>query len=105
MFSPQPVRERESQRVKELRERGIYRTPEGTKVVASRTRQSIFQTSKAAIQTGLGNIFFLFNRYAWAFHDQPDYMVNEKGQIVLDEAEACWRVEDLVDTGHTAGAH
>jgi hypothetical protein len=91
--------------VKELRERGIYTTPEGTKVVASRTRRSIFQTSKTIIQTGLGNIFFLFSRYAWAFHDQPDYMVDEKGCIILDESNSRWRVEDLTDTGHTAGAH
>ena len=91
--------------MKELRERGIYRTPEGRRVVASRTRQSIFQTGKAAIQTGLGNIFFLFSQYAWAFHDQPCYMVDEAGQIVLDEAESRWRIEDLTDTGHTAGAH
>lgn len=91
--------------MKDLRERGIYATPEGTRVVASRIRRSIFQTSKTAVQTGLGNIFFLFSRYAWAFHDQPDYMVDEKGQILLEEAAARWRVEDLVDTGHTAGAH
>lgn len=91
--------------MKELRERGIYNTPEGTQVVASRTRRSIFQTGKTAIQTGLDNIFFLFSRYAWAFHAEPDYMVDERGRIVLDEAESRWRVEDLTDTGHTAGAH
>jgi hypothetical protein len=91
--------------VKELRERGIYRTPEGTQLVASRTRRSIFQASKAAIQTGFGNIFFLFSRYAWAFHDQPRYMVDEKERVVLDEASSRWRIEDLTDTGHTAGAH
>lgn len=91
--------------MKELRERGIYTTPEGTRVVASRTRRSIFQTGKAAIQTGFGNIFFLFSRYAWAFHEQPDYMVDEKGRIVLCESDPRWRVEDLTDTGHTAGAH
>jgi hypothetical protein len=91
--------------VRELRERGIYATPEGKRVVASRTRRSIFQTGKAALETGLGNIFFLFSRYAWAFHDQPDYMVDEKGQVLLEETEARWRVEDLIDTGHTAGAH
>lgn len=104
--SPQiPLMQGENKRVKELRERGIYTTPEGKTLVASRTRQSIFQTGKAAIQTGLGNIFFLFSRYAWAFHDQPDYMVSERGQIVLGETVERWRVEDLVDTGHTAGAH
>ena len=91
--------------MKVLRERGIYNTPEGAQVVASRTRRSIFQTGKAAIQTGFGNIFFLFSRYAWAFHDQPDYMVDERGRIVLEEAELRWRVEDLTDTGYTAGAH
>jgi hypothetical protein len=91
--------------VTELRERGIYRTPEGTEVVASRARRSIFQTSKAAVQTGFGNIYFLFSRYAWAFHSQPDYMVDEKGYILVHEAEPRWRVSDLVDTGHTAGAH
>ncbi len=91
--------------MKELRERGIYRTPEGTEVVASRTRRSIFQTGKAAMQTGFGNIFFLFSRYAWAFHGHPDYMVDERGCVVLDESKSGWRVEDLTDTGHTAGAH
>lgn len=91
--------------MKELRERGIYNTPLGTQVVASRTRRSIFQTGKAAIQTGFDNIFFLFSRYAWAFHDRPGYMVDERDGIVLDEAESRWRVEDLTDTGHTAGAH
>ena len=91
--------------MKELRERGIYRTPGGAQVVASRTRRSIFQSGKAAIQTGFGNIFFLFSRYAWAFHDQPDFMVDEKGHTVLDRADSCWSVEDLTDTGHTAGAH
>jgi hypothetical protein len=74
-------------------------------VVASRTRRSIFQTGKAAIQTGFGSIFFLFSRYAWAFHAQPRYMVDEKGQVLLDEEQPRWRIEDLIDTGHTAGAH
>jgi len=92
-------------RVKELRERGIYTTPGGKQFVASRTRRSVFQTGKAAIETGLGNIFFLFSRYAWAFHERPDFMVDEKGRIVLDESDSRWRIEDLTDTGHTAGAH
>lgn len=91
--------------MKYLRERGIYRTPQGTKLIASRSRRSIFQTGKTMVQTGLSNVFFLFSRYAWAFHKQPDYMVDEKGRIVPAEATARWRVEDLVDTGHTAGAH
>lgn len=91
--------------MQELRERGIYTTPGGKQFVASRTRRSIFQIGKAAIQTGFGNIFFLFSRYAWAFHDQPDFMVDEKGRVVLDEANPGWRIEDLTDTGHTAGAH
>lgn len=91
--------------MKELRERGIYRTPGGKQFVASRRRRSVFQTSKAAIQTGFGNIFFLFSRYAWAFHDGPDFMVDEKGRIVIDESESRFRIEDLTDTGHTAGAH
>jgi hypothetical protein len=92
-------------RVKELRERGIYTIPGGKQFVASRRRRSMFQTGKAAIQTGFGNIFFLFSRYAWAFHDQPDYMVDEKGRVVLDESDSRWLVEELTDTGHTAGAH
>lgn len=89
----------------ELRERGIYITPGGKQLVASRRRRSIFQTGKAAIETGFGNIFFLFSRYAWAFHARPDFMVDDKGRIVIDEADSRWRVEDLTDTGHTAGAH
>lgn len=91
--------------MKELRERGIYITPGGRQFVASRRRRSIFQTGKAAIETGFGNIFFLFSRYAWAFHAGPEFMVDEKGRIVLDEASSRWNVEDLTDTGHTAGAH
>jgi hypothetical protein len=73
--------------------------------VASRARRSVFQTGKAAIQTGFGNIFFLFSRYAWAFHARPDFMVDEKGHIIIDGSDLRWRVEDLTDTGHTAGAH
>jgi hypothetical protein len=91
--------------VKVLRERGIYRTPEGTEVVASRARHSIFQTGKAAVQTGLGNIYFLFSRYAWAFHARPDYMVDEGGLVLPHEEKAAWHVRDLIDTGHTAGDH
>lgn len=91
--------------MRELRERGIYRTPEGKEFVASRQRRSIFQTGKAAVETGLGAIFFLFSRYAWAFHDKPAYMVDERGEVLRDEAQAGWRIEDLTDTGHTAGAH
>jgi hypothetical protein len=91
--------------VQVLRERGIYRTPEGTRVVASRTRRSIFQAGKTAVETGVGSIFFLFSSYAWAFHAKPDYMVDESKRVVLDERAPRWRVEDLIDTGHTAGAH
>ncbi len=105
MLSPTIRVQGENHRVRELRERGIYRTPEGKELVASRRRRSIFQTGKAAIETGFGNIFFLFSRYAWAFHDEPDYMVDEKGRVVLDESSSRWQVEDLTDTGHTAGAH
>lgn len=91
--------------MKELRERGIYRTPNGKEFVASRKRRSIFQTGKAAVETGFGAIFFLFSRYAWAFHDRPDYMVDERGRVLFDEEEAGLLIEDLTDTGHTAGAH
>lgn len=91
--------------MKQLRERGIYRAPGGKQFVASRRRRSVFQTGKAAIETGLGNIFFLFSRYAWAFHGGPDFMVDEKGRVVIDESDSRWRIEELTDTGHTAGAH
>ncbi len=73
--------------------------------MASRTRRSIFQTGKTAVETGAGQIFFLFSSYAWAFHARPHYMVDENNRVVLDEREPRWRVEELVDTGHTAGAH
>jgi len=91
--------------VNELRERGIYKTPTGREVVASCKRQSVFQIGKTVIETGKGYVFFLFSRYAWAFHAQPDYMVDDAGRVLPDEQIPNWRAEDLIDTGHTAGAH
>jgi hypothetical protein len=76
-----------------LRERGIYKTSDGARLVASSRRQ------------GRG-ILRLFSMYAWAFHTSPEFIVSENGSII-DENKLLplYHVNELTDTGHTAGAH
>jgi hypothetical protein len=90
--------------MKQLRERGIYLAPDGQSFVASRLRQT---TADRLILSHMGSgvACFLFNRYQWAFHGRPDYEVSEAGKLLPLAQRLSWHVDQLIDTGATAGAH
>jgi hypothetical protein len=73
--------------MKELRERGIYRLPEGEELVASMTR---------------GGTFALFDQRVWARYGVPDYEVNAEGRLTRMGESTRYSITDLTDTGRTA---
>ncbi|HEX8180304.1 MAG TPA: hypothetical protein VF525_12230 [Pyrinomonadaceae bacterium] len=73
--------------MKDLRERGIYRTPDGDELVASVTR---------------GGAYALFNPKVWQRYGVPDYEVDAQGRLTRMGESTRLRVEDLQDTGRTA---
>jgi hypothetical protein len=91
--------------MKQLRERGIYLAPDGQRLVASRLRQTTADGRLILSHIGSGVACFLFNRYQWAFHGRPDYAVSEAGRLLPLNQASNWRVDQLIDTGATAGAH
>ncbi|MGH9944498.1 MAG: hypothetical protein ACRD9R_19295 [Pyrinomonadaceae bacterium] len=96
-----------------LRERGIYCAPDGTRLVASNVRHGASARADFALPAGRGNNnnggqpYYLFNSYAWSFHEAPDYEVRDCGCVVSLHADARpgWDATDLADTEWTAGAH
>ncbi len=88
-----------------LREKGIYRTPDGKRLVASSARNSIFHSSKVIARTGGGGDYYLYTSYAWAFHGPADYKISIAGEVEPAEDCAPLRADDLIDTGWTAGDH
>ncbi len=74
--------------MKELRERGVYTLPDGEEFIASVAR---------------GGGFALFNPRVWKRYGVPDYEVDPSGRLTQLGQSTRWRVDDLVDTGRTAG--
>jgi hypothetical protein len=91
--------------MKQLRERGIYLAPDGQSFVASRLRQTTADGRLIWSRIRSGVACFLFNRYQWAFHGRPDYAVSEGGKLLPLDQPLSWCVDQLIDTGATAGAH
>jgi len=91
--------------VKELRECGIYETPNGKKLVASRFRRSTSDGRRILSSIGSNISYFLFSQYQWAFHGDPDFEVGPTGELLPPGCGVTWSIEELVDTGITAGAH
>ena len=73
--------------MQELRERGIYRMPDGEELVASMTR---------------GGGYALFNPKVWQRYGVPDYEVDAQGRLTRMGESTRLRLEDLQDTGRTA---
>lgn len=71
----------------ELRERGIYKLPDGEEFVASVAR---------------GGGYVLYNPQIWKHYGVPDYEVNAQGRLTRMGESTRWRIEDLSDTGQTA---
>ncbi|HKP47605.1 MAG TPA: hypothetical protein VJT50_13475 [Pyrinomonadaceae bacterium] len=90
--------------MQDLRERGIYRAPNGESFVASRERHTT--ADGKPIRSRLGRLsYFLFGRYEWAFHGPPSYEVANSGRLLALAEPADFQPEQLIDTGATAGAH
>ena len=90
--------------MKELRECGIYETPTGKKLIASRFRRSTSDGRRIISAIGSNISYFLFSQYQWAFHGEPDFEVAPTGELVSSNL-ANWSIDELTDTGFTAGAH
>ena len=71
----------------ELRERGIYRLPDGEELVASMTR---------------GSHVALYNPRIWQRYGVPDYQIDAQGRLTRMGESTRLRIEDLTDTGQTA---
>lgn len=91
--------------MKHLRERGIYRTPNGESFVASSERKTTSDGKRILSRLGNQLSCFLFARYEWAFHGLPDYEVATTGNVVALKPHPNFRPDQLIDTGATAGAH
>jgi hypothetical protein len=71
----------------ELRERGIYKLPDGDELVASIAR---------------GGSFVLYNPRIWERYGVPDFEVDAQGRLTQMGESTRYRIEDLQDTGRTA---
>ena len=91
--------------MKELRERGIYLAPDGQSFVASKARQKTADGRGIISRIGNEVSGFLFNRYQWAFHGAPDYEITPSGHLLPLKQTSELQIDQLIDTGATAGAH
>jgi hypothetical protein len=91
--------------MKQLRERGIYQTPHGQRLVASSFRRTTADGRRILSRLGSNVNCFLFSAYQWSFHGWPDYEVAPEGELMTINQVAGWRIDELIDTGATAGTH
>ncbi|HEV7472720.1 MAG TPA: hypothetical protein VGN90_01655 [Pyrinomonadaceae bacterium] len=91
--------------MKELRERGIYVAPNGESFVASRERRTVSDGKQILSRLGSRLHCFLFGRYEWAFHGTPAYEVGTRGNLIALKQPSAFQLNQLIDTGATAGAH
>ena len=89
----------------QFRERGIYQAPNGQRLVASRVRRTTADGDRILSRLGSNMSCFLFSAYQWAFHGWPEYEVAAEGELVAINQPAGWRIDELTDTGATAGTH
>ena len=74
--------------MKELRERGLYRLPDGGEFVASPAAR--------------GGGYALYDPQVWKRYGLPDYQIDVQGRLHKMGESTPWRAEDLIDTGLTA---
>ena len=73
--------------MKELRERGLYRLPDGAEFVASPAAR--------------GGGYALYDPQVWKRYGMPDYQIDATGRLNKMGESTRWRTEDLIDTGQT----
>lgn len=91
--------------MKVLRERGIYLAPNGESLVASKSRRTTSTGQRILSRIGNELYCYLFSRYEWAFHGEPDYEVSQSGKILSLKQPSTLQTDQLIDTGATAGSH
>jgi len=89
----------------QLRECGIYEAPNGKKLIASRFRRTTSDGRRILSSIGSNISYFLFSQYQWAFHGEPEFEVGPAGELMSTVLSSDWSIEELVDTGFTAGSH
>ena len=70
-----------------LRERGVYRLPDGREFVA----HAVFRGGYA-----------LYTREAWEYYGMHAYESDGEGRMRVNGRLTYWRIGDLTDTGRTA---
>ncbi len=68
----------------QLRERGVYRLPDGQEVIALR---------------GLRSGYFLYSPEALNHYNLPEYEMDSAGKLLRGGEATGWSVNDLADTG------
>ena len=74
--------------MKELRERGLYRLPDGGEFVASSAPR--------------GGGYALYDPQVWKRYGLPDYQIDAQGRLNRMGESTRWLADDLIDTGQTA---
>ncbi len=74
--------------MKELRERGLYRLPDGGEFLA--------------IIAPRGGGYVLYDPQVFKQYGLPDYQVDEQGRLNRLGESTRWLTDDLIDTGQTA---
>jgi hypothetical protein len=74
--------------MKELRERGLYRLPDGGEFVATMATR------------GAG--YALYDPQVFKRYGLPDYQIDAQGRLNRMGESTRWMAEDLIDTGQTA---
>jgi hypothetical protein len=73
--------------MKELRERGLYRLPDGAELVASPAAR--------------GGGYALYDQQIWKGRGLPDYDIDVQGRLKKMGESTRWSADDLIDTGQT----
>jgi len=74
--------------MKELRERGLYRLPDGGEFVVGIAAR--------------GGGYELYDPQIFKRHGLPDYQIDAQGRLNQMGQSTRWSTEDLIDTGRTA---
>jgi hypothetical protein len=74
--------------MKELRERGLYRLPDGAELIASPAAR--------------GGGYALYDQQVWKRNGMRDYQIDEKGRRNRMGQSTRWSSDDLIDTGQPA---
>ena len=74
--------------MKELRERGLYRLPDGGEFVVGIAAR--------------GGGYELYDPQIFKRHGLPDYKIDAQGRLNQMGQSTRWSAEDLIDTGRTA---